>query len=140
MNLKPKKTGIITELKARYKDRLAQAAEQLANDYVKGHHKGGREKLWVDVELFRLWAYRVRRDWYGFCLGNVPYVWKDLLNDFLLWVESQCPDFEILQVKVKVGGLRFYVETNSKDPAVDKRVRSEIKKLERLLRHENLIC
>jgi len=57
-----------------------------------------------------------------------------------LWVESQCPDFEILQVKVKVGGLRFYVETNSKDPAVDKRVRFEIKKLERLLRHENLIC
>jgi len=118
--------------------RLARAAEQLAKDYVKGRHKSGREYFWVDVELFHIWAYRVRRDWYGFALGNVPYVWKDMLNDFLLWLQSQCPDFEILQVKVKMRGLRLYIETNSQDSAVNKRVRIEIKKLEALLSLENL--
>jgi hypothetical protein len=136
--MKFKKSGIIPELKARYKDRLTLADEQLAKDYVKGRHKSGREYFWVDVELFHIWAYRVRRDWYGFALGNVPYVWKDIINDFLLWLQSQCPDFEILQVKIKMGRLRLYIETNSKDLALNKRVHGEIKKLEALLGHDNL--
>jgi hypothetical protein len=136
--MKTKKSGIVTELKARYKERLSRAVEQLAKDYAKGRHKNGREYFWVDVELFHIWAYRVRRDWYGFALGNVPYVWKDILNDFLLWLQSQCPDFEILQAKVKMGGLRLYIETNSQNSTVNKKVRIEIQKLETLLSHENL--
>ena len=129
---------MVEELKEKYKKRLAHADGQLEKEHVKGRPKKGSESFRVDVSLFQKWAYRVRKEWYGFNLGDIPCAWGDVLNDFLVWVESKCPDFEILQIKMKFGGLRFYIDTHSKDAAVNKRVHSEISKLEALLRHEKL--
>ena len=87
-----------------------------------------------DILLFYKWAYRVGKGWYGFALGNLPRVWTDMLDEFLIWLEKQCPDFEIHQIKMKLGGLRFYVGTKTEFVIPDEKIRCEISKLEKLLR------
>jgi hypothetical protein len=62
-----------------------------------------------------------------------------MLDAFIAWVESQCPDFEILQIKTKFGGLRFYIDTHCKNTVANEVVRFEIAKLEKLMFHKNLI-
>jgi hypothetical protein len=59
--------------------------------------------------------------------------WTDVLDDFLTWLETECPDFEIHQVKMKFRSLRFYVGTKTDLFLPNQRVRSEISKLEKLL-------
>ena len=86
-----------------------------------------------DVTLFSKWAYRVGKGWYGFALGNVPRVWTDVLDEFLCWLETECPDFEIHQVKMKARHLCFYVGTKSELVIRDKKICSEIFQLQKLL-------
>ena len=87
-----------------------------------------------DVTLFSKWAYRVGKGWYGFSLGDVPRVWTDVLDEFLCWLESQCPDFEIQQIKMKIGSVRVYVDPKTNDKALNEAVRAECWKLTGLLR------
>jgi hypothetical protein len=124
--------GIVDELKEKYKHRLARAEEELRAD--RKRWRGCRCNYISDLLLFEKWAYRVGKGWYGFNLGHVPPVWLDMINDFLSWLELECPDFEIHQVKIKVGGLRLYVGTKTKLMIPDERVRAEISALERLLK------
>jgi len=87
-----------------------------------------------DILLFYKWAYRVGKGWYGFALGNVPRVWTDVLDEFLCWLEIQCPDFEIHQIKMKLGFVRIYLGTKTDFVIPDEKIRSEISQLENLLR------
>ena len=125
--MKPEKSGIVERLKRKHAEGLARANTQ-----------NGAELFSADISLFQKWAYRVGKGWYGFSLGDIPSVWCNILDDFLVWVESQCPDFEIHQIKMKVGELRFYIETHCDDVVVNEKMRSEISKLEALLHHEHL--
>ena len=86
-----------------------------------------------DILLFYKWAYRVAKGWYGFSLGNVPRVWTDMLDEFLSWLETQCPDFEIHQVKIKFRGLRIYLGTKTDLFIPSEKIRSEISQLQNLL-------
>ena len=86
-----------------------------------------------DVLLFWKWAFRVGKGCSGFSLGDVPRVWTDVLDQFLSWLETQCPDFEIHQVKTKGRGLTMYLGTKTKFAIPDENVRAEISKLEHLL-------
>jgi len=50
---------------------------------------------------------------YGFSIGT-PIVpeWNEIIEKILdLCIETD-PDFKILQIKLKFGGIRFYVQTN----------------------------
>ena len=87
-----------------------------------------------DILLFYKWAYRVGKGWYGFALGNVPRVWTDVLDEFLCWLEIQCPDFEIHQIKMKLGGVRIYLGTKTDFVIRDEKISSEIFQLQKLLR------
>jgi len=56
------------------------------------------------------WASHIPDRWYGFDLGYpVPVVWYDAIDEFLDYAKEQCPDFEIYQIKLKMGGLRMYI-------------------------------
>ncbi len=129
--MKAKKSGIVEELKEKRKARLARAQQEL---------KEAEEGISVpcgcmsDLLLFQKWAYRVGKGWYGFDLGDVPRAWTDILDDFLSWLESQCPDFEIHQVKMKGGGIRIYLGTKTDLIIPDEKIRAEISKLQNLLR------
>ena len=60
---------------------------------------------------------RVPPRWYGFDgLGiPTPIIWYDVLAEFLEYVEQQCPDFEIYQIKIKFGGIRIYLGNITND-------------------------
>ena len=130
--MRQERLGIVDELKEKYKARLARAQEELRAD--RKRWRGRRCNYISDLLLFQKWAYRVGRGWYGFDLGHVPPVWLDMINDFLCWLELECPDFEIHQVKIKAGGLRLYVGTKTKLMIPDERIRAEISALDRLLK------
>lgn len=132
--LEPKQSGFVETLQEKYKDRLARAAQELKAEEKHLRRLGHTSDLYLsDLQLFSKWAYRVGKGWYGFSLGHIPPVWLNILNEFLEWLEVQCPDFEIHQVKIKFG-LRFYVGTKTSFVIPDKKIRGEIQKLEQLLR------
>jgi len=111
INMKTKKSGIVEELKEKHKERLAQAQQELKKRMAT---PGTDSDSYIsDVLMFSKWACRVGKGWYGFSLGDVPRVWTDVLDQFLCWLEIQCPDFEIHQVKIKLGRLRFYLGTKT---------------------------
>ena len=129
--MKSKKSGIVEELKEKHKERLAQAQQELKKRMAKPRIRS--DSYLSDLVLFSKWAYRVGKGWYGFALGNVPRVWTDVLDAFLCWLEIQCPDFEIHQVKIKCGKLRVYIGTKTRLFIRDEKIRSEISRLEDLL-------
>ena len=127
--MKSKRTSIVDKLAAKYKKELAQARKQ--------HYEGDLKlasSYETDLWLFQKWAYRVGKGWYGFALGNVPHVWRRILDEFLNWIEKQRPDFEIHQVKLKFYQLRLYLGTKTDLLIPDRNIRAEISKLQDLLR------
>ena len=127
--MKSKRTSIVDKLAAKYKKELAQARQQEYKNDLKLV-----SSCETDLWLFQKWAYRVGKGWYGFSLGNIPHVWRRILDDFLNWIEKQEPDFEIHQVKMKVYQLRLYLGTRTDLLVPDKHIRAEISKLQDLLR------
>ena len=131
MNMDTKGSGIVEDLKEKHKERLAQAQQELKKRMAT---PGTRSDSYIsDVLLFSKWAYRVGKGWYGFSLGDVPRVWTDVLDEFLSWLETQCPDFEIHQVKIKGRGVRVYLGTKTHLFIPDEEIRSEITQLQNLL-------
>lgn len=72
-------------------------------------------------------------------MDDIPHAWAELIDDFLVWVESQCPDCVIHQIKIKWGKLCVHIDTKTEIEEVNGLVRSEIHNLEMLLRHDHLI-
>jgi len=93
-----------------------------------------------DLYLFSKWAYRVEKGWYGFSLGNeVPMVWAQIIDDFLRELEKEAPKFKIQQIKLKFGGLRFYVQLNSRNKKKCEEINHNISGLSSLLFNAQLI-
>ena len=66
-----------------------------------------------ESELLAKWKHRIPQGWYGFAFGApTPLVWFDVIDEFLDYLAEQAPQFEIHQIKMKFGGLRFYVALN----------------------------
>jgi len=129
--MKTEKLGIVEELKEKHKTRLARAQQELKEDEKRMR---GQCSYVSDLLLFWKWAYRVGKGWYGFNLGHIPPVWTNMLNEFLCWLEIQCPKFEIHQIKMKLGGVRIYLGTKTNFVIPDEKIRSEISQLQNLLR------
>ncbi len=90
--------------------------------------------LHPDVYLFQRFAYRIPRNWYGFSCGNtVPFVWALIISDFLDEVEKEYSDFEIHQIKLKMGSIHIHLGK------IDNSVQKEIYKLEAVLTNKDLI-
>ncbi len=130
--MKNKRAGIVDRLAKKYKDQLAHAQKELKAPTERG---AGYES---DVWLFQKWAYRVGKGWYGFSLGSIPRAWMNVLHEFLEWMETQRPDFEIHQVKLKGRGLRMYLGTKTDFVIPDEDIRLEVFKLEKLLRRPEI--
>jgi hypothetical protein len=129
--MKTKISGIVEKLKEKHKKRLACAQQELKADEKRMR---GQCSYVSDLLLFWKWAYRVGKGWYGFNLGHIPPVWTEMLDEFLCWLEKQRPDFEIHQIKMKLGGVRIYLGTKTDFVIPDEKIRSEISQLQNLLR------
>ena len=66
-----------------------------------------------DYELSKKYIDNIPNGWYGFSLGRpIPKEWVDILNETLTLCIENDPELEIHQIKIKFGGIRFYVESN----------------------------
>jgi len=120
---------IIDELKKKYKKRLEESpCPRSENDFN------------PTLFLFQKWAYKVPKGWYGCDLSNAPFLWALIIDDFLEYLNKKCPDFEIHQIKLKMGGLRFHVDYGYfKDDADSQQIYNEIDELENWLYDERLV-
>lgn len=86
-------------------------------------------ELFVTKEKFA----RVEKSWYGFDLFGVPPKWILALEEFVVLLEQNSPDFKFLQWKLKMGGFRGYTANISEN------AQESINLLEEVLHDEKLI-
>lgn len=122
------KIMFVDELKKKYQERLDKV------DY-----KDINPAYSPTIYLFQKWGFKVTRGWYGFSLESAPFVWALIIHEFLEWLETKCPNFEIHQQKVKMGGYRCYVDLKCQNEEIVKEVRAEISFIESWLFHKDLI-
>ena len=66
----------------------------------------------VDGNFMEKYRKYIPAGWYGFAIGDItPKEWIDVLNEVLDKLIESDPKFEINQIKVKFGGIRFYVNS-----------------------------
>lgn len=65
-----------------------------------------------DMYLFKKYHNNIPVGWYGFDIG-CPIIpeWLQILDEIVDLCVKSDPDFEIHQIKLKYGGMRFYVES-----------------------------
>ena len=55
----------------------------------------------------------IPKGWYGFSIGTpINPVWVEIIREILLICVEADPDFQIHQIKLKFGGIRFYVNSD----------------------------
>mgnify|MGYP003644601362 FL=1 len=93
-------------------DELTKRFNLARNSYVAKEEKDGivpNKNYSVGSFLDAKWSHIVPEGWYGFALSPqdplVFYIVVDVLTEYL---NSKIEDFEVHQVKIKFGGLRYY--------------------------------
>jgi hypothetical protein len=63
-----------------------------------------------DVDLLQKYKKQIPKGWYGFDVGT-PIIpeWMEIIDKVVQVCVEADPDFEIHQIKLKFGGIRFYV-------------------------------
>ena len=65
----------------------------------------------VDDYLYDAYKEHITRGHYGFALGTrTPEAWVSALIDIINLFIANDPEFEIQQIKIKFGSVRFYVD------------------------------
>lgn len=66
-----------------------------------------------DNYLFNKYCSHIPEGWYGFSIGSpiIP-AWCEIIDKILELCIDTDPNFEINQIKIKFGGIRFYVHSN----------------------------
>jgi hypothetical protein len=67
-----------------------------------------------DSYLIRRYRDHIPKGWYGFDIGSpiVP-VWSTIIEQIVDVCLEADPNFEIHQIKIKFGGIRFYVHSET---------------------------
>ena len=130
--MNPKSFGFVHELAAKHRKELVEAQLEWRARQANPEQFCGKTPP-SDMVLLQKWGYRVGKGWYGFDVGEIPPAWTQVLDEFFTWLEIQCPDFQIHQVKIKAGGLRINLGTKNSLFIPDNRIRAEISELQDLL-------
>jgi hypothetical protein len=84
-------------------------------EYSKDQSSSYSDKKWgedADFDLSVKYKEYIPNGWYGFGLGYpTPSNWVKVLDEILELLTKTDPEFEIHQIKIKYGGIRFYVES-----------------------------
>jgi hypothetical protein len=66
-----------------------------------------------DWGLMQEFKQHIHKGWYGFSVGApVIPIWTEIIREIVLICVKTDPDFEIHQIKMKFGGIRFYCHSN----------------------------
>lgn len=69
------------------------------------------EGITVEANLYEKWKPNIPDGWYGLSVGwPVPLVWYSVIGEFLDYVKLEKPDFQLLQIKIKYGGIRIHLD------------------------------
>jgi len=73
-----------------------------------------------DGYLYEKYKDRIPQGWYGFAIGNpTPICWYNVIKEILDFLIKKDKTFQIHQIKIKYGGIRFYVESREIDDILD---------------------
>lgn len=73
-----------------------------------------------DSTLLEKYKKHIPKGWYGFSMGSpTPNSWYKAIDEILQLCIKNDPDFEINQIKMKFGGIRFYVESQVIEDMLD---------------------
>lgn len=86
--------------------------------YVEAHpekeSESFRHPIINDDYLDEKYKKHIPQGWYGFAIGNpTPINWSIVIDKILDLLIKHDPDFEIHQIKIKFGSIRFYVESKT---------------------------
>lgn len=99
----------------------------------------------TEFDLLKKYNAYIPRGWYGFSFGSpIPESWLKIVDEFLEYLvylekEQKITNFEIHQIKLKFGGLRFYVGYNCVSEKLRKDLDKQIKVIEKCLFDKKLI-
>ena len=86
------------------------------------------------------WKEHIPKGWYGFSIGRpCPDAWFNIIDEFLGYLKSIDSSFEIHQIKLKFGGLRFYISFKTNNEETEEFINLQIEKLEYNLYDKKLI-
>lgn len=73
-----------------------------------------------DIYFIKKYKNNIPKGWYGFDIGTpiIP-VWNQILDEILEVCIAVDPNFEIHQIKLKFGGVRFYVHSEIIEDILD---------------------
>jgi hypothetical protein len=113
--------------------------------YVNRDAKLDVESVTLENALRAKWRQYIPQGWYGFSLGSpCPAAWYSIIDEFLDYLvglqnAGKISNFEIHQIKMKFGGLRFYVGYGCEDEELREHIQLQIDKVEETLFDEKLI-
>jgi hypothetical protein len=82
---------------------LINANPDLKKDYIPEKN---------DTYFMKKYGTHVPKGWYGIDVGNpINPMWMEILDEVIELCVKSDPNFEIHQVKLKFGGIRFYVHS-----------------------------
>ena len=99
----------------------------------------------LESKLKKKYKSYIPKGWYGFSFGEpTPPDWFKIIDKFLQYLiklekEKKISNFEIYQIKMKYGGLRFYCNWSCEDEEFNEYLRLQVDKLENHLRDKKLI-
>jgi len=68
----------------------------------------------TDSTLFEKYRKYIPKGWYGFSIGEpTPPNWFKCIDEILEMLTKEDPELEIHQIKMKYGGIRFYVDSKN---------------------------
>jgi hypothetical protein len=114
-----------------------------ADDKIKEKYSNGCSK--EEARLLKKYKSYIPKGWYGFSFGQPLHLdWFKIIDEFLEYLlklqnEKRIENFEIHQIKLKFGGLRFYVSYKCEDEELREFIELQIDKLENSLFDEKLI-
>lgn len=74
----------------------------------------------TDSSLNKKFSKNIPKGWYGCSIGNpTPINWYVAIEKILDFLVKKDPDFEIHQIKIKFGGIRFYCESEKIEDIFD---------------------
>lgn len=113
----------VESIAEKYKDELDNANYETIPSY--------------DSFLINKWKHKIPKGWYGF--DGINELWGKIIDEFLTELDKSVVHLEIHQIKLKFGGLRFYVSYECKSKEMSKFIDLQINDLENLLYSEKLI-
>ena len=113
-----------------------------ARDYVNSILESNKDAYWnpylIDPPTYRYikskWKDRIKQDCIGFSMAlPTPEVWYVAVDEFLNYVLEKCPDFKILSIVIKAGGVRFNLE------GITEEIEKEMEEIEYILFDRKLL-